>query len=70
MTIKLHGPERNNKYVAIFSRLQVDNFLPLQVMIREQDHTIDSIAGTLNTLAQQASLMGHEINEHNECVYR
>ena len=38
-------------------------------MIREQDHTMDSIAGTLNTLAQQASLMGQEINEHTECVF-
>lgn len=39
-------------------------------MIREQDHTIDFIAGTLNTLTQQASLMGQEINEHNEYVSR
>ena len=36
------------------------------MMIREQDQTMDSIAGTLNTLAQQASLMGQEINEHTE----
>ncbi|KAF8875421.1 snare protein TLG1/Syntaxin [Gymnopilus junonius] len=39
-----------------------------QMMIREQDHTMDSIAGTLNTLAQQASLMGQEIEEHNEML--
>lgn len=38
------------------------------MMIREQDRTIDSIAGTLSTLAQQAGLMGQEIVEHNECV--
>lgn len=38
------------------------------MMIREQDQAIDSIAGTLSTLAQQAGLMGREINEHNEFV--
>ena len=38
------------------------------MMIREQDQAIDSIAGTLNTLAQQAGLMGREIGEHNEFV--
>lgn len=37
-----------------------------QMMIRQQDQTIDSISGTLNTLAQQAGLMGQEIGEHNE----
>ena len=35
-------------------------------MILEQDRTMDSIAGTLSTLAQQAGLMGREIGEHNE----
>lgn len=35
-------------------------------MIREQDRTMDTIAGTLSTLAQQAGLMGQEIVEHNE----
>ncbi|PFH49890.1 hypothetical protein AMATHDRAFT_86167 [Amanita thiersii Skay4041] len=39
-----------------------------QMMIREQDRTMDHIAGTLNTLAQQAGLMGHEIIEHNELL--
>jgi len=39
-----------------------------QMMIREQDRTIDSIAGTLSTLAQQAGLIGREIGEHNEFV--
>lgn len=36
------------------------------MMMQQQDHTIDSISGTLNTLAEQAGLMGHEIMEHNE----
>ena len=36
--------------------------------MQEQDHTMDSIAGTLHTIAQQASLMGNEIQEHNEYV--
>ncbi|KAG6919827.1 hypothetical protein DXG01_000332 [Tephrocybe rancida] len=37
-----------------------------QLIMREQDHTMDTIAGTLHTLAQQAGLMGQEIVEHNE----
>jgi len=37
-----------------------------QMMIHEQDQTMDSIAGTLSTLAQQAGLMGQELAEHNE----
>lgn len=40
-----------------------------QMMIQEQDRTIDTISGTLSTLAQQAGLMGQEIGEHNECVH-
>ncbi|EGN92846.1 hypothetical protein SERLA73DRAFT_64953 [Serpula lacrymans var. lacrymans S7.3] len=39
-----------------------------QLMIREQDRTMDSISGTLTTLAQQAGLMGQEIGEHNEML--
>jgi len=39
-----------------------------QLMIREQDRTMDSISGTLSTLAQQAGLMGQEIVEHNEML--
>jgi hypothetical protein len=39
-----------------------------QMMIQEQDRTMDTISGTLSTLAQQAGLMGQEIEEHNECV--
>ena len=38
------------------------------MMIQQQDQTIDSIAGTLSTIAQQAGLMGTEITEHNECA--
>jgi len=37
-------------------------------MIQEQDRTIDTISGTLSTLAQQAGLMGQEIVEHNEML--
>ncbi|KAG7441844.1 uncharacterized protein BT62DRAFT_982664 [Guyanagaster necrorhizus] len=39
-----------------------------QMMIREQDRTIDSIAGTLSNLAHQAGLMGQEIVEHTELL--
>lgn len=38
------------------------------MMIQQQDQTIDTIAGTLNTIAEQAGLMGQEIVEHNEYV--
>ena len=39
-----------------------------QLMIQEQDRTMDSIVGTLSNLAHQAGLMDHEIIEHNEFV--
>lgn len=39
-----------------------------KMIIRQQDDTIDTIAGTLNTLQEQAGLMGQEIGEHVECV--
>ncbi|KAK2464547.1 hypothetical protein APHAL10511_003405 [Amanita phalloides] len=39
-----------------------------QLMIREQEQTMESIAGTLSTLAQQAGLMGQELGEHNELL--
>jgi len=39
------------------------------MIIRDQDQAMDSIAGTLSTIAQQANLMGQEIEEHNECVF-
>jgi len=40
-----------------------------QMMMRQQDQTMDSISGTLNILTQQASLMGQEIEEHNEYAF-
>ncbi|PSR78009.1 hypothetical protein PHLCEN_2v7604 [Hermanssonia centrifuga] len=39
-----------------------------QMMIRQQDQTIDTISGTLSTIAEQAGLMGREIVEHNEML--
>ncbi|KAJ3868915.1 syntaxin 6, N-terminal-domain-containing protein [Lentinula novae-zelandiae] len=39
-----------------------------QFMIQEQDRTMESITGTLSTLAQQAGLIGQEIGEHNEML--
>ena len=37
-----------------------------QMLMQEQDRTLETISGTLNTLHQQAGLMGQEISEHNE----
>lgn len=39
-----------------------------QLLIQEQDRTMDSISGTLTTLAQQAGLMGREIDQHVEML--
>ncbi|KAF7318950.1 SNARE domain protein [Mycena chlorophos] len=39
-----------------------------QMMLQQQERTMDSISGTLSTLAQQAGLMGQEILEHNEML--
>ncbi|KAF7316324.1 SNARE domain protein [Mycena indigotica] len=39
-----------------------------QMMMQDQERTMDSISGTLSTLAQQAGLMGQEILEHNEML--
>ena len=36
------------------------------MIIRDQDRTIESIGVTLNTLQEQAGLMGQEVLEHNE----
>ena len=52
----------------IFFVSRTEAHAAIQMMMRAQDTTMDSIAGTLHTIAQQASLMGQEINEHNECV--
>ena len=38
------------------------------MMIREQNNTMESIAGTLNILAQQASMVGQEVGQHSGCV--
>lgn len=35
-----------------------------QLIIQEQDRTMDSISGTLTTLAEQAGLIGQEIDQH------
>jgi len=39
-----------------------------EVMMRQQDSTLSTIAGTLSTLVEQAGLMGREIGEHNEML--
>lgn len=39
-----------------------------QMLIQEQDRTMDSISGTLTNLAQQAGLMGQEIGQHVEML--
>ena len=41
----------------------------IQMIMRQQEQTIDTIAGTLSTIQEQAGLMGQEINEHNESVW-
>lgn len=43
--------------------------LRVQMIMRQQDETLDTIGGTLTTIQQQAGLIGQEVNEHNECVY-
>jgi syntaxin 6 len=37
--------------------------------MQRQDKTLDSIQGTLVTLAEQGRLMGQEIGEHNEYIF-
>jgi len=39
-----------------------------QMIMQEQDKTIDSITGTVAVLTEQAGLMGHEIEEHIEML--
>jgi hypothetical protein len=39
-----------------------------QMIMQEQDHAMDSISGTLHTIAEQAGLIGREVVEHNESV--
>ena len=38
------------------------------MIMQQQDEALDSITGTLNTLAQQAGLIGQEVVEHNEML--
>jgi len=38
------------------------------MMIHRQDQTLSSISGTLDTLTQQAGLIGQETEEQNEWV--
>ncbi|KAL5498992.1 hypothetical protein ACEPAH_1510 [Sanghuangporus vaninii] len=40
----------------------------VQMIMQEQDKTIDSITGTVVTLTEQAGLMGREIGEHIELL--
>lgn len=40
--------------------------LKWQTMVRRQDDTLGVISGTLSTLASQAGLIGHEVNEQSE----
>lgn len=38
------------------------------MMIEEQDKTLESMAGTISTITEQAGLMGREIGEQVEYV--
>ncbi|CAK5261868.1 unnamed protein product [Mycena citricolor] len=55
-------PERGEDHQEAWSRQEQ------QMMMQEQDRAMDSISGTLTTLAQQAGFMGQEILEHNEML--
>ena len=51
------GLMKNNKYVSFLHLITRGRTLTLvKLLIQEQDRTMDSISGTLNTLAQQAGL--------------
>ncbi|KAK1926404.1 t-SNARE [Papiliotrema laurentii] len=39
-----------------------------QTLVRRQDDTLGFISGTLSTLASQAGLIGHEVNEQSEML--
>jgi hypothetical protein len=66
-TTKPSGRGKSNRSDSPDIKTQTMTFV-WQMMIQEQDQTMNSIAGTLNTIAQQAGLMGSEIREHNEYV--
>lgn len=38
--------------------------------VQRQDSTLDTISGTLHTLAAQAGLIGQEVGEHTEYDYQ
>ncbi|KEP50753.1 syntaxin protein [Rhizoctonia solani 123E] len=42
--------------------------LEQQLEVQRQESTLDTISGTLHTLATQASLIGQEVGEHNELL--
>ncbi|CAE6524089.1 unnamed protein product [Rhizoctonia solani] len=42
--------------------------LEQQFEVQRQESTLDTISGTLHTLATQASLIGQEVGEHNELL--
>ncbi|KAG9126790.1 hypothetical protein FRC07_001989 [Ceratobasidium sp. 392] len=42
--------------------------LEQEMEVQRQDTTLDTISGTLHTLASQAGLIGQEVGEHNESV--
>lgn len=66
---------RQEQQVRVFSSVLLSapntnqRYGPCQMIIRQQDQTLDTIGGTLTTLAEQAGLMGREIMEHNEYVH-
>ncbi|KAJ1311702.1 hypothetical protein OPQ81_010175 [Rhizoctonia solani] len=54
------GPHEDDQ--AEWSRLEQ------QLEVQRQESTLDTISGTLHTLATQASLIGQEVGEHNELL--
>ncbi|KAF8741864.1 Syntaxin 6, N-terminal, partial [Rhizoctonia solani] len=54
------GPREDEQ--AEWSRLEQ------QLEVQRQESTLDTISGTLHTLATQANLIGQEVGEHNELL--
>lgn len=63
-----NGLAKSNMYLTFTAHATTLLMTAPQMMIRQQDETISTISGTLNTLQEQAGLMGQEIGEHNEYV--
>src|SRR3984957_4868043 len=61
--------EQDVRFFCNFLKSRTDVIIDGQMMIQEQDRTMDSIAGRLSTLAHQAGLMGQEIGEQVEWVF-